>query len=144
MCNVEGKLKSFLTCLSKDLKRFPGLSKIRVVSQCRFDLAFRLIEAVHLRQSNSIVESRGGKVGLQPNGNVEVIARFIETAGRSQHAGQIAMGLRIIRPDPNGLSKCRLGMRKISAFEPHTTQTVARFRKVRIQVHSLLEGVRSL
>src|SRR5437868_531427 len=67
--------------LFEDPKRFPGLSKIRVVSQRRLDLAFRLIDAVHLRQSNSIVESGSGKAGLQPDGNGEVIARLIETTG---------------------------------------------------------------
>ena len=54
--------------LFEDLKCFPGLSKIRVVSQCRSDLSFRFIEAVHLRQSDSIVESRCGKIGFQPDG----------------------------------------------------------------------------
>ena len=49
------------------------------------------------------------------------------------------MRLGVIRFDPDGFAKRRLGSREIAAFQKQSTQTVVRFRQIRIDLDGLLK-----
>ena len=50
----------------QDPQRFLSFPKTRIQLQRHFDLALRLIETIHLGERDAVVESRGGKVRLEP------------------------------------------------------------------------------
>src|SRR2546427_7816864 len=79
-CFSYAYLWLFSSSASQGLQCFPSLSEIWISLQCGFDLALRLIEAVHLGEGDAVVVSRRGIVGLEANGDLEMITFFVEMA----------------------------------------------------------------
>src|SRR5207302_4917194 len=76
-----------------------------------------------------------------------MIARLREIAGAGKKIAQVAVGVGVVRLNPDGLSKRGVGPCLFASSEPDDAEVIVRLGHIRIQFNSLLErgdGVRLL
>ena len=100
---------------------------IRFESNRAIKIRQRLFLAIEASENIPPVVDRFDEIGIERNGPIEHIQRFIETFQPSQSQAEIVESTDILRPDLDQLAELRDALLKFSHFEEHGSQVVSRF-----------------
>src|SRR5713226_2950350 len=114
-------------------KKLVGIRKSGIGAQGRLQLALRLFEMAGPAEQHRIVVPSGGIGGTEPQRDVKLIPRLTEFSCSRKKAGEIAVRVCVVRPNPYRLSKYRLGACLLPSRDPQDAQVVVRLGQIRIQ-----------